>query len=250
MRLRLAVLALLFTSASAAVAAEARIVKYGPKDIVPIRCKIRFTTLIVLPEGETILDYVIGDRDWWVLEGTGNFAYLKPSAVNAETSVTLITQAGNIYSFLAEEIGPEGKGPDLKVFIEPSDASAIKPPQQQKYISGAEHEAVLRALEAEKARASEVLSEYAATYPMSLVFEYNFTANKKPFNVSQIWHDGKFTYVRSTASEKPTLFELKDGKPTLLDYQLRDDVYIAPKVIDSGELVIGKKRLSFTRKSS
>jgi type IV secretion system protein VirB9 len=85
---------------------------------------------------------------------------------------------------------------------------------------------------------------------MSLVFEYEFPANKAPFKVSQVWHDGRFTYIRSTATEKPSLYELKDDKPALVEYTLRDDVYVAPKVIDVGQLAIGKKRLVFRRKSS
>lgn len=249
MRTRLAALALLLVSAPAVMAAEARLVKYGSKDIVNLRCKVRFTTLIVLPQGEKILDYVIGDRDWWVLEGSDNFAYLKPAKPDISTSVTLITQAGNIYSFLADEVG-DAKNPDLKVFVEASEASGITPPQQARYVSAAEHDATLQALDAERNRGAAKLEEFASTYPMSLVFEYEFKANKDPFRVTQIWHDGKFTYIRSNATEKPTLFEVKDGKPVLLEYQLRDDVYVAPKVIDQGQLAIGKKTMSFSRKTT
>ena len=53
---------------------EARTVKYAAKDIVRISTRPRFTTLILLPSQERILDFVIGDKDAWVLEGTQNFA--------------------------------------------------------------------------------------------------------------------------------------------------------------------------------
>jgi type IV secretion system protein VirB9 len=250
MRVRLAVLALLLAGSTSVLAAEARIVKYGSKDIVNLRCRVKFTTLIVLPPGEKILDYVIGDRDWWVLEGSENFAYLKPAKTDISTSVTLITQAGNLYSFLADEVGTDPKPVDLKVFVEASEASGITPPQAQKYISAAEHEAALQAIDAAKAQSAAKLAEYASAYPMSLVFEYEFPKNKSPFKVSQVWHDGQFTYTRSAASEKPTLFEVKDGSPVLVEYTLRDDVYVIAKVIDVGQLAIGKKRMVFRRKSS
>src|ERR1700739_966497 len=33
----------------------ARVVKYGPEDVIPVRAKLRFSTLIVLPDNEEIL---------------------------------------------------------------------------------------------------------------------------------------------------------------------------------------------------
>ena len=46
---------------------------------------------------------------------------------------------------------------------------------------------------------------------------------------------------------KPALYELKDGKPNLVSFQLENGVYILPKIVDSGYLAVGKKRLNFTR---
>ena len=77
---------------------EARTVKYAAKDIVPIRAKVRFTTLIVLPANEKILDFVTGDKDFWMVEGVQNFCYIKPAKSGSSTNVTLITAAGNVYT--------------------------------------------------------------------------------------------------------------------------------------------------------
>ena len=41
---------------------------------------------------------------------------------------------------------------------------------------------------------------------------------------------------------------MKDGKPNLVNYELRDGTYVIPKVMDSGYLQLGNKRLEFTRK--
>src|SRR5882724_4447583 len=101
---------------------EAKTVKYAAKDIVLIRAKLRYTTLIVLPQSEKILDFVTGDKDFWVVEGTQNFCYIKPAKQGTSTDVTLITASGNVYSFLVKEVG-ESDDPDVKVFIEPKDQS-------------------------------------------------------------------------------------------------------------------------------
>jgi type IV secretion system protein VirB9 len=41
---------------------------------------------------------------------------------------------------------------------------------------------------------------------------------------------------------------MRDGKPNLINYELRESTYIIPKVMDSGYVELGKKRMDFTRK--
>ena len=42
------------------------------------------------------------------------------------------------------------------------------------------------------------------------------------------------------------MYEIKDGKPNLVAFQVENGVYIAPKTLNSG-LAVGKKKLNFTR---
>ena len=51
-----------------------------------------------------------------------------------------------------------------------------------------------------------------------------------------------------SASEKFSVYELKDKKPDLITFQLEDGTYILPTVVDKGYLQIGKHKLSFERK--
>ena len=69
----------------------------------------------------------------------------------------------------------------------------------------------------------------------------------KPFLVSAIYHDETFTYVKCAASEKPAIYEIKDGKPNLINFELQNGVYIVPKIVDTGYLAVGKKKLAFSR---
>ncbi len=228
---------------------EARTVKYATKDIVPIRAKLRFTTLIVLPANERILDFVVGDKDFWIVEGVQNFCYIKPAKQSSSTNVTLITAAGNVYSLLLNEVTDSGGDADLKVIIEPTEQTMIEalsgPP---KFVLAAEVDSVKAAAQHETRKAEESKEVFRSEYPVkALQFDYKFSRDKKPFAVSEIYHDDKFTYIRSSAQEKPTLYEMKDGAPNLINFDLRDGVYIAPKVIDKGYLTIGKHRLDFER---
>jgi type IV secretion system protein VirB9 len=92
------------------------------------------------------------------------------------------------------------------------------------------------------------IDKFLAEYPQNLRMDYRFAAELKPFMVSSIWNDGRFTYIRAHAQELPALYEIKDGKPNLINFDYRDGMFIVSKVIDSGYLAIGKARLHFARK--
>ena len=42
----------------------ARTVKYSQQDVIAVRAKLRYSTLIVLPQDEDILDFATGDKDF------------------------------------------------------------------------------------------------------------------------------------------------------------------------------------------
>lgn len=228
---------------------EARTVKYAVKDIVPIKAKVRYTTLIILPATEKILDFVVGDKDFWVVEGVQNFCYIKPAKPNSSTNVTLITAAGNVYSLLLNEASDSGGEADLKVFIEPTDQTMLQALNgPARFVLASEVANVQAAAQHDRQKAEESKETFRVEYPVkTLQFDYKFKRDKKPFSVSAIYHDDKFTYIRSSAQEKPTLYEVKDGAPNLINFDLKDGVYIVPKVLDKGYLAIGKHRLDFER---
>ena len=99
--LAFAVILLSLTCALGATAADsARVVKYAQTDIVPIRAKVRFTTLIVLPANEEILDFTVGDKDFWIVNGIHNLCYLHPAQTGIRTNMNLVTASGRVYSFV------------------------------------------------------------------------------------------------------------------------------------------------------
>src|SRR5262245_18785559 len=100
----------------------ARVVRYAKEDIVPIHAKLRFSTLIVLPESEEILDFTTGDREFWIINGAHNLCYVHPAQAGIRSNLNLITATGHVYSFLLTEISNEATTPpDLKLFIEPKE---------------------------------------------------------------------------------------------------------------------------------
>src|SRR5205823_12037271 len=97
----------------------ARTVKYSQQDIISVRAKLRFSTLIVLPQSEEILDYATGDKEFWIINGAHNLCYVHPAQAGIRSDLHLITTTGRVYSFLLTEISKDSSAePDLKLFVE------------------------------------------------------------------------------------------------------------------------------------
>ena len=247
---------------ASAATETARVVKYSQNDIVTVHAKLRYSTLIVLPENEEILDFTTGDKDFWIINGAHNLCYIHPAQAGIRSNLNLITASGHVYSFLLEEISNEPKvEPDLKIFIEPKEQSGIGTDAfARNFVPASEVDAYQRKIQrirnqaaaqvqAAQASAKQQIEKFRSEYATNLQFDYPLDrkAAREPFLVSAIFHDDRFTYIKCAAPEKPAIYELKDGKPNLINFDLENGVYIIPKIVDAGYLAIGKKKVSFTR---
>ena len=228
---------------------SARTVQYHSQDIVAIRAKVKYTTLIELPTTEKIMQAATGDKDFWIVDVVGNFCFVHPAKQGIGSNLNLITDKGNIYSFTLQDISGSSAEPDLKVIVEPADRSAIVaasgPPQ---FVPAAQLEQSKQQVNALQSHGEQAVDEYKSGYPAQLKFDYVYKANQAPFDIQSIYHDDKFTYIKTNAPEKFSVYEMKDGKPNLVTYDLREGTYIIPKVMDDGYVELGKKKMSFTRK--
>jgi type IV secretory pathway VirB9-like protein len=239
---------------------SATVVEYGERDVVRLKAKLRYTTLIVLPKSEQILDFICGDKEFWIVNGTQNFADVKPARANSQTNLNLITASGNVYSFVLSEVsGSADVVPDLKVFVQPKDGPMISALQgAPRFVSAAQVEDYRQQIEMAKEETRQMKStaqstidrevtKFRSEYPTGLKFVYHFERGQKPFLVDAIYHDDKFTYIRANPQETPALYEIKDGKPNLINFEYRNGTYIVSKILDSGYLTIGRARMNFVR---
>jgi type IV secretion system protein VirB9 len=255
-RSRIAVCAVSFLILAGATEAQTtREVSYNPRSVVRINAKLRFTTMIILPESEQILDFVCGDKEFWVVSGTQNLAYVKPAKAGASTNLNLVTASGNVYSFLLTEGTAEA---DLKLYVVPDRSMKGVGEGARKFYAAAEvdelrHTADAAKKDAQTARdeatkmVDERINAFKASYPTHLDFPFRFKANEKPFFVTAIYTDGTFTYIKSDAPELPALYEVRDGAPNLINFQVEHGVYVVSKILESGYLSIGKQTLAFQR---
>ncbi len=244
MRSTVAVLVMLFAGGAGrpALAQPTREVTYNPRSVIRIDARLRMTTLLVLPDTEEILDFVCGDKDYWVISGAQNLAYIKPAKAGAATNLNLVTASGHVYSFLLVEGSPD---PDLKVYVVP-DPNAPPTTPTIRRAAAADLDAVRKeAAAAAERNAQVVIDRFKAGYPTQLRFPYVFKARTKPFHVTAIYHDDRFTYIRTEGRELPAVYEVVDHVPNLVGYQVDHGLYIVSKVLDHGYLAIGRQILPF-----
>lgn len=237
---------LLLVAASGHAQQTARTVRYHANDIIPVRAKMRYTTLIQLPPSEKILQVATGDKDFWIIDVVNNFCFLHPAKEGIHSNLNLITDKANVYSFTLDDV--ESGNPDLKIVVEPSDPSSIAAANgASTLVSATEVTAAQQTAQAAENHARQAIERFRSEYPTQNVkFDYVYR-NKKPFDIAAIYEDGQFSYIRSSATEKFAVYELKDGKPSLIEFQLEDGTYVLHKVVDHGYLAIGKHTLNFDR---
>lgn len=225
-----------------------------------IRAGLLQSTLIVLPPEEKVASVFAGDTIAWVFDGgrvASRFISVKPKVANGSTDIHIVSDHGNEYTLQLTEISNDTDPHfDSKVFISPGDQAAKdRLTQLPVFVPAADlDKAKQEAATAQAAQAAELKAEqtkaeqYRSEYPGSLHFDYIWDARKgKELGLQQIWRDDKFTYLRGVFQETPALYELKDGKGSLINFDFSAGLYTVPKQLEDGYLAIGKQKVEFHR---
>jgi type IV secretion system protein VirB9 len=225
-----------------------------------IRAGLLQSTLILLPAEEKIATVFGGDTVDWVFDGghvASRFISVKPKLANATTDIHIVSDHGNEYTLELQEISSDADPHyDSKIFLVPGDKVAKdRLTDMPVFVPAAElDKAKQEAVSAKAAQAAELKAEqdkaetYRSQYPGSLHFDFTWDQKKgKELGLEQIWHDDKFTYLRGHFEETPALYEVKDGKGSLINFDYNAGLYTVPKQLDNGYLEIGKKKVEFHR---
>jgi type IV secretory pathway VirB9-like protein len=225
-----------------------------------IRAGLLQSTLILLPVEEKVATVFGGDTVSWVFDGghvASRFISIKPKVANTTTDVHIVSDHGNEYTLQLREVSSDADPHfDSKVFVTPGDqAGKDKLAAMPVFVPAAELDKAKReAQEVEAQAANERKAEatkaeqYRSQYPGQLHFDYTWDQKKgNELGLQQVWRDDKFTYLRGHFQETPALYELKDGKGSLINFDFNDGLYTIPKSLSDGYLTIGKKRVEFKR---
>src|SRR2546423_3282224 len=112
------------SSEQPALGRVARTVVYHPRDLVSLRAKLHYTTLVVLPDGEDVVEATCGDKEFWIVNVRGALVSIKPAKPGSDTNLNVVTASGQLYAFVLTEISStKGEDPDLTVYLEPDNPS-------------------------------------------------------------------------------------------------------------------------------
>jgi type IV secretory pathway VirB9-like protein len=226
-----------------------------------VRTGVLESTLLVLPAEEKVVSVFAGDTVDWVFDAghvPGRFVSIKPKLANAATDVHIISDHGNEYTLEVLEVSGGDDDPhfDSKLFLLPADGEAkTRLAELPLYVPATELEEVKKesaaALAAKTAAAKASQDEQESVrskYPATLAFDYTWNKSQgKKLGLDQIWRDERFTYLRGQFQETPALYEVKDKKPSLINFDFSNGLYTIPKLIEEGYLSIGKQKVSFHR---
>jgi Type IV secretory pathway, VirB9 components len=238
-----------------------RTITLSEADTPPVvRAGLLQSTLIVLPAEEKVANVYAGDTIDWVFDGghiASRFISIKPKVAGSTTDVHIISDHGNEYTLQLREVsGDEDPRFDSKIFITPGDkATKDKLAELPVFVPAAELDKVKQeAVAAQAAQAATLKAEqsqeeaYRSQYPGSLHFDYTWDKAKgKELGLQAIWRDDKFTYLRGQFQETPALYEVKDKKPSLINFDFSNGLYTVPKELENGYLAIGKQKVEFHR---
>lgn len=225
-----------------------------------IRAGLLQSTLIVLPVEEKVANVFAGDTVDWVFDGghvASRFISVKPRTAGSTTDIHIVSDHGNEYTLQLREISSEDDAHyDSKILIEPGDKAAKdKLVELPVFVPVAELDKVKQEAAAAQAAQTATLKaeqskeeSYRSLYPGTLHFDYTWDKSKgKELGLQAIWRDDKFTYLRGKFQETPALYEVKDKKPSLINFDFSNGLYTVPKELDNGYLEIGKQKVDFHR---
>lgn len=239
---RLVILAALATAATPVAATETaryspydvriKTVVYNPSDVTSIIGVVGVATHIILQEGEEYGAHSFGDGGAWSFAHYQNHLFVKPSAENGDTNLTVITNR-HVYEFVLRYV---------------KNHASPQATFQLKFVFPVE-EAAARA-KADLARADALRVSTALTHnpPAKVNLSYTMNGDKSlaPVNV---WDDGAFTYFKFPGNRDiPTIFVVNPDKTESIVNRVSrgagNDIVVMQKVSEKWILRLGKLSLA------
>lgn len=224
MRILSAAFATLLIAGSAwAQPGQYREITHNEKQIIQLSCKVNFSTHIVLPPGEKILEIIIGNKDAWHVDGNDNHVYIKPAAKGIETNATVVTDANVAYELHLTEVSNRKNGFDQRVQVKRSDSGP--------FASG--------------------IRKTVDPYNLNFGYDVEYsTWFSRPLKVIQIYDDGRFTYLKADeVRETPAIFVEKDGERVAVNYKYQKGTYVIDRVFEKAVLIIGESEIRISRQN-
>ena len=188
-----------------------RVVTYNPKNVVRLNTFFGVSTHIKFSESEQIKDVAVGDDLAWKVIPRGNNLFIKPTAKEGDTNITVITNR-RTYHFVVVVLTE--KNQKAWANREVIYSLSFRYPDEEDANSNARARA-----EAEKARREDVKNRLARAPSRNGHNMDYWVAGHQEVSPSGAYDDGRFTYlIFNNNSAMPAVYETDEtGKESLVN---------------------------------
>ncbi|MEN9917346.1 MAG: protein LvhB9 [Pseudomonadota bacterium] len=195
-----------------------RVVSYQPDNVVLINATTFTTTQIVFGNDEVIENIQNGDASAWtfnVQKGLANMMFLKPTIVDSNTNMTVITNQHTYYFHL---ISHQNDIPSNNTYA----LRFIYPEEERAHL--------LSQVRYNQAQKQAILN--ANSHPQNYNWDYSFSGAHSIMPL-HIFDDGQFTYMQLQAGQAiPAIFSVNNssGKEAVVNYRREGDYLIVQQL--------------------
>jgi type IV secretion system protein VirB9 len=220
-------------------AGSATVYGFREGDIYVVYAGLDRLTDIALEPGEALTaEPVAGDTEGWIksefTSGNGPNArthiVIKPRDEGIATNL-IVPTTKRVYQ-LELRSKPDWYMPDVRWFY-PDEEMAV---------------AVKKEIDDQIKQAD---SEALAVSPERLNFRYRIKGRDVSWKPAQVFDDGAKVYLKMpediATGDAPALFVIEDGKPLLVNYRVKDRLYIVDRLFAKAQLRVGDKQIDVER---
>lgn len=247
-----------------------QVFQFDRKDAPRLRLREYMETLIVLPKGETIVTYSVGDKSNFTVTPldaeSSNIVRVRPTYAGADTNLSLIGKSGKIYPFYMRVDSFESEHmPMFVVYVEadqnarmlaalsapatPAADSAVAPAAKKKTPEELEGE-YLRSIANVDVTAVNCSYETSSGKWLFRNAKWFGRSASKDLKPVRICDDGRWTYFRfsnednlDTTEQLPVVYQVVDGFDTPVNMRVEGGVIIAESTAKNWTLRAGDKHL-------
>lgn len=239
------------------------VMPYSKTATYKLRVREFMGTMIVLPEGDAIKSFKLGD--------TANFAFSIDDTTDApprtgtadvrlpgsDTALNIVGESGNIYTFyLRGDTWDSAYDPTLKIYIT-DDQLGMKLKALEQRDDARENAANAKEVEDSITPSADAPKPEQEDYlekvdfnPESLDFDYEIVGGDEAIRPYAVYSDGQFTYFRfgdkdaaSAVRQLPTVYRVADGSDVPTNSTMKKGTLRVEGVHNKWTLRMGKKHL-------
>jgi hypothetical protein len=218
----------------------ARTVVLHDMDIIPLTAQVGYVTEIHFPKGEMPMDFRVGKPQFFRCNVSQNVLYIEPQDLpevggGERTTVNVPLTSGHHATVFIQEDDVDSRVP---AFVPAERLASVVSDNEKLRLQLADtqrnHTVETKAIVQEVAR--EVRTNYE-------LYDRKGKQDFKP----EVYAVKGFTYIKLDTAELPSVWSVKDGKPSKLNPTFANGVYEIQGLLDEGQLSVGKSSIKFRR---